>query len=127
MSRTMKITGELFYLREEAEKGFPPVDIYEKSDSIILLIDMPGVELRDVLLKIYRDELMLEGVKRKEKQEQGSYLCVEREFRCFRRRIKLPAEVVPERGLAKYRNGVIIVTLPKKEDRVYKIEIETDE
>ncbi len=122
----MRIAGELFYIREEAEKGFPPVDIYEKSDSIIVLIDMPGVDIKDILLKIYRNELMLEGVKRKGQQEQGAYLCVEREFRCFRRRIKLPAEVLPERGLAKYQNGVIIVTLPKKEDRVYKITIETE-
>ncbi|RMG72825.1 MAG: Hsp20/alpha crystallin family protein [Nitrospirae bacterium] len=122
----MKIFNEVFYLREEAEKAFPPVDVYEKPGELIVIIDMPGVDVRDVLIKIYRDELLLEGVKKKQQEELVNYLCVEREFRSFRRRIKLPAEVVPERGLAKYQNGVIIVTLPKREDRVYKIKIEID-
>ncbi len=120
----MRILNEVFYLRAEAEKDFPPLDIYERSNEIMVLIDMPGVDPEDILIKIYKDEFILEGVKKQEPNQPGAvYLCMERQFKGFRRKIRLPSEVEPDRATARYQNGVIIVRLPKKEDRVHKIKI----
>ena len=120
----MRILNEVFYLRAEAEKDFPPLDIYERQSEIMILIDMPGVDPSDILIKIYKDEFILEGIKRQSPELQNAvYLCMEREFKGFRRKIRLPSEVDPNKATAKYHDGVIIVRLPKKEDRVHKIKI----
>ena len=120
----MRILNEVFYLRAEAEKDFPPLDIYERQSEIMILIDMPGVDPSDILIKIYKDEFILEGIKRQSPELQNAvYLCMEREFKGFRRKIRLPSEVDPNKATAKSHDGVIIVRLPKKEDRVHKIKI----
>ncbi len=123
----MKLLREVYFIRRETREDFPPVDIYENEEAVIFVIDLPGISTDDVLIKVYGDVLIIEGTKRKPEDERaGVYICMEREFNSFRRKLPIPANVNPEAARASYRDGVLTVTLPKVEDRVYKIKIEKE-
>ena len=116
---------EVFYLKTGDKKEYPPVDIYETDDAVVFVIDLPGIEPEDdVLIKVYGKLLIIEGLKKQSRDERcGAYICMEREFNSFRRILPIPVSVNPGEGRASYRDGVLTVTLPKLEDRVYKIKI----
>ncbi|HEC97350.1 MAG TPA: Hsp20/alpha crystallin family protein [Nitrospirae bacterium] len=118
---------EVFYLKTEARNDYPPVDIYERKNAVVFVIDLPGIETGDVLIKVYHDLLIIEGMKREPISERcGIYICMEREFDSFRRILPIPVPVNPADGRAIYSDGVLTVTLPKPKDRVYKIKIEKE-
>lgn len=113
------------YFHKETAGYFPLLDLYETDDSLILEMDLPGITPENVLIKVYEDLLIIEGIKRKTHEEKGfRYLCMERRFESFRRMVKIPIPVNPIAGKASYSDGVITVTFPKIKDRVIKIRIE---
>ncbi len=118
---------EIFCLKAGPRRDYPPVDIYEGRDEIVFMIDLPGVDVNDVLVKVYRNLFIIEGLKREPVNERsGIYICMEREFDSFRRILPIPVPVDPSGGRATYSGGVLKVTLPKPKDRVYKIKIEKE-
>jgi len=118
---------EVFYLRAGPRKDYPPVDIYEGKDEVVFVMDLPGIDIQDVLIKVYRNLFIIEGLKREPVNERcGIYICMEREFDSFRRILPIPVPVDPADGRATYSDGVLTVTLPKPKDRVYKIKIEKE-
>jgi HSP20 family protein len=113
------------YFHKETSGYLPLLDLYETDDSLILEMDLPGIDPEDVLIKVYEDLLIIEGIKRETPEEKGfRYLCMERRFEGFRRMVKIPVAVNSIEGKASYSDGVIIVTFPKIKDRVIKIKIE---
>ena len=113
------------YFHKETAGYLPLLDLYETDDSLILEMDLPGINPEDVLIKVYKDLLIIEGIKRKTPEEKGfRYLCMERRFESFRRMVKIPIPVNSAGGKATYTDGVVIVTFPKINDRVIKIKIE---
>ncbi len=123
----MKFFSEIYYFKCEPREDYPPVDIYETEDSVVVLVDLPGISVEDVIVKVYRNELILEGVKQKPEEERKvKYICMEREFNTFRRRIDIPVMIDPSAGKAVYRDGVLNIILPKIEERVYKIKIDKE-
>lgn len=118
----------VLYFQREATGALPPVDVYETDDSLVLELDLPGVDPGDVLIKVYEDVLIVEGVKRERRKEKRfKYLCMERSFESFRRMIKIPVPVDAAAGRASYDNGVVTLRFPKIRDRVIKIKIENKE
>jgi HSP20 family protein len=92
----------------------PPVEISETEDEIRLLAEVPGIEAKDLDVDVTAESLVLRGEKREERQsaEQGRYLA-ERSYGRFERQVALPAEVDAEKARAKFKDGVLEVTLPK--------------
>ncbi|HXX53856.1 MAG TPA: Hsp20/alpha crystallin family protein [Thermodesulfovibrionales bacterium] len=113
------------YFHKETAEDFPLLDLYETDDSLVLEVDLPGIDPEDVLIKVYDDLLIIEGIKRKTVEEKGfRYLCMERRFEGFRRTVKIPIPVNSTAGKASYSDGVVIVIFPKIKDRVIKIKVE---
>ena len=103
----------------------PSVDIYENKDQIVLEAELPGMKREEFELSIENNVLTLRGERQFEKkQETDNYHRVERAYGSFTRSFTLPNNVSAEGASADYRNGVLRVTLPKREDtKARRIEI----
>lgn len=95
----------------------PAVDIYEKDGNIVLKAELPGVEPKDVDIRIENNVLTLRGHRRFDDEvAKESFHRVERVYGSFSRSFTLPNVVDQEKVKAEYRDGVLHVTLPKKEE-----------
>jgi HSP20 family protein len=103
----------------------PSVDIYENKDQIVLEAELPGMRREDFDLSIENNVLTLRGERRFEKKEESdNYHRVERSYGSFTRSFTLPQTVSAETAVAEYRNGVLRVTLPKREEvKARRIEV----
>ena len=104
---------------EESLTGtsLPPVDIYETQDALILEADIPGLELNDLDLRVEDNTLTVRGERKaKVEVEQESYHRVERTYGSFSRSFSLPHTVDPEKISATYENGVLRLTMGKREE-----------
>lgn len=95
----------------------PSVDIYENKDQIVLEAELPGMKQEDFDLSVENNVITLRGERRFEKtDETDNYHRVERSYGSFTRSFTLPQTVSPEGATAEYSNGVLRVTLPKREE-----------
>jgi Molecular chaperone (small heat shock protein) len=105
----------------------PAVDILETEDELVLKADVPEVELDDIDIRLENGTLTLKGERKFEKNEQHKgYHRIERSYGSFVRYFTLPESIDPERVRADYKNGVLTVTLPKKEvakPRTIKVQV----
>lgn len=105
----------------------PAVDMYETKDDLVLMVEVPGVNDKDVAVSITGDLLTIKGERRWDDEAKNrQYLHVERMFGHFERLIQLPMAVQADKVKASYRDGVLQVTLPKAEElkpREIKIDI----
>ena len=95
----------------------PSVDIYENKDQIVLEAELPGMKQEDFDLSIENSVITLRGERKFEKtDETDNYHRVERSYGAFTRSFTLPHTVSAEGANAEYNNGVLRVTLPKREE-----------
>ena len=95
----------------------PSVDIYENKDNIVLEAELPGMKADDFELSVENNVITLRGERQFEKRDDSdNYHRVERSYGSFTRSFTLPQTVSAEGATAEYRNGVLRVTLPKKEE-----------
>ncbi|MBZ5721671.1 MAG: Hsp20/alpha crystallin family protein [Acidobacteriia bacterium] len=104
--------------REEAltTTGFaPPVDVYEDEHSITLKIEVPGIEEKDIDVRIENNTLTVHGERKFEKEEkEENFRRVERQYGSFTRTFTLPNTVDHEKVNADYDKGVLKIALAKK-------------
>lgn len=99
-----------------AETAIPAVDISEDKDNVYIDADMPGFEQKDISLSVNEDQLLLSANREEVKEEKKkNYYRSERSSGTFYRELYLPSIVDASRAKASYRNGVLKVTLPKRE------------
>jgi HSP20 family protein len=103
----------------------PSVDIYENKDQIVLEAELPGMKRDDFELTIENNVITLRGERQFEKKEEAdNYHRVERSYGSFTRSFTLPQTVSADGATAEYRNGVLRVTLPKREEtKARRIEV----
>ena len=103
----------------------PSVDIYENKDHIVLEAELPGMSREDFDLSVENNVITLRGERHFEKKEEtDNYHRVERAYGSFLRSFTLPNTVSAEGANADYRNGVLRVTLPKREEtKARRIEV----
>jgi HSP20 family protein len=102
-------------LKESPSLLRPSVDISEGHKAYTVRMEMPGVEKGDVALQIEDDALLVRGEKKQEKEEDDEgYHCVERSYGTFERVLSLPDNADPEGIKAKFKNGILRVTIPKR-------------
>ena len=93
----------------------PALDVYEKEGEMVIRLDLPGIEKKDVKVKVQDDVLTIEGERKFEKKiEDESYLCREAMFGAFLRRIALPNPVEEYEIKANFKNGVLEIHVPVK-------------
>ncbi len=105
----------------------PAVDIYETENDLVLKADLPDVDLKDIDVRVENQTLTIAGERRFEKQEAGKgYHRIERNYGSFVRSFSVPNTFDTENIAAEFKNGVLSVTLPKKEaakPRQVKVEV----
>ncbi len=113
--------------REEMLNGAwsPRVDIFENKDHLVLEAELPGMTRDDFELSFENNVISLKGERRFEKKSEGdNYHRVERSYGEFTRSFTLPQTVTAEGATAEFHNGILRVSLPKREDtKARKIEI----
>ncbi len=137
--KTTKIESEIDELDEPffavfgfesiKEEGFPVIDIFENSDNIIIEAELPGIDRERVRISVAEGELVIEGEKAGDREESGqvTYICIERSFGKFRRTVDIPKAADTSKVRAKYKEGILLVTIPKVQEqrkKKRKIEIE---
>jgi len=104
--------------REEAldsRAWAPAVDILEKDNEIVLRADLPGIDPKDVDIQVQNGTLTLRGERKFESDvKEDNFRRVERVYGSFVRSFSLPQTVDSEHVAAKYKDGVLEVTLPKR-------------
>ena len=103
----------------------PSCDIYENKEQIVLEAELPGMNREDFDLSIENNVVTLRGERRFEKRDDtDNYHRVERAYGSFTRSFTLPNSVTAEGASADYRNGVLRVTIPKREEtKARRIEV----
>ena len=94
----------------------PAVDIFETENELVLKADLPDVDQKNIDVRIENQTLTIEGERKFESDETGKgYHRIERSFGHFTRSFTVPQTFETEKIAAAYRNGVLTVTLPKRE------------
>lgn len=89
-------------------------DVEENNDSIIVHLEAPGMEAEDFDLSVVDNYLLVRGIKQARREHrEGSYHVLECAYGSFERAIPLPVEVDESKARARYKRGVLTVTLPK--------------
>jgi HSP20 family protein len=95
----------------------PAVDIYEQDGNIVLKAELPGVDSKDVDIRLENNVLTLSGERKLDTEvKRENYHRVERSYGSFTRSFTLPTVVDQEKIKADYQDGVLRVTLPKREE-----------
>ena len=93
----------------------PPVDIYEDEHNITLKIEVPGIDEKDIDVRIENNTLTVHGERKLEKEErEENFRRVERQYGSFSRSFTLPSSVDPGQVSADYEKGVLKIQLAKK-------------
>lgn len=100
-----------------AQTWAPAVDICETEGAFVLRVELPGIKPEDVDIQITADTLTIRGERRFEKEEKGKqYVRVERAYGAFQRSFTLGLPIDQTNVRASYRDGVLEITLPKREE-----------
>src|ERR1700722_304497 len=95
----------------------PAVDIYETPNELVVKADLPDVDEKEIDVRVENNLLTIRGERKFEKSvSEESYLRVERTYGAFSRSFSLPNTVNAEAIGAEYKNGVLTVNLPKREE-----------
>src|SRR5712672_3435227 len=104
--------------REEAltaSSFAPAVDVYEDEHKVTLKIEVPGIDEKDIDVRIENNTLTVHGERKIEKEEkEENYRRVERQYGSFTRSFTLPSSVDTGQVNARYDNGVLKISLAKK-------------
>jgi HSP20 family protein len=105
--------------KEEVRQGVwsPPVDILERGSEVILKIDLPEVNQNEIDIRAEENTLIIQGERRfiKESSEEN-YVQIERPYGTFRRTFSIPTTIDQEGIRASYKDGVLRVVLPRKQE-----------
>ena len=105
----------------------PPVDIVETENELVLKADVPNVVLKDIDIRLENNTLTIKGERKfEEAKNSKGYHRIERSYGAFARSFALPETIETERVSADYKDGVLTITLPKKEvakPRTIKVEV----
>jgi HSP20 family protein len=103
--------------QEAAPSWAPAVDIYEQGTDIVLKAELPGVDPKDVDIRLENNVLSLRGQRKLEGEvKRESYHRVERSYGSFSRSFTLPTVVDQAAIKAEFKDGLLQVTLPKREE-----------
>jgi HSP20 family protein len=100
-----------------AGTGIPRIEISETDDEVTVVAELPGMDEKDVEVSLAEGVLTIRGERRaeKEKRERG-YVLQERSFGAVERVVPLPEGLDPNSAKAKFKNGLLTVTIPKTDE-----------
>ncbi len=97
------------------------MDIYETDQELVAQVAVPGIDPDDIEITLTGDMLTIRGQVAEEREEEGrQYLWRERARGEFSRCVSLPAGLETDKAEAEFKNGLLTLTIPKREDRKAK-------
>jgi len=101
----------------EEREWRPLVDVVETKENILLKVEVPGVKQEDIKISIEDSTLTVKGERKHEAQvNEDGYARIERSYGAFSRSVLLPPAVDADQVKATYKDGVLEIQLPKKEE-----------
>jgi HSP20 family protein len=94
----------------------PAVDVIDREDEVLVRAEVPGVDQDDLEVTVTENSVTISGHCKKEeedKDKEGNYYRRETSYGEFSRTVGLPADVDADKGKAKFKDGLLEVTLPK--------------
>jgi HSP20 family protein len=105
----------------------PLLDILDEKDHYKVVVEIPGIDKKDLKINVTEDNLTIQAeVKEEKKEEEKGYFYQERRYGSFQRSIALPGDVIPEETSAECKNGILEVKLKKKSEpktKQHKVEV----
>lgn len=126
-SRDEVETAEDRIVARASRWGLLAAEVADNDDHVQVMLEVPGLEAGDFDIEVRDDVLVVRGEKKLSREEsKGHYHLMERAYGWFERAIRLPVSVEEDGAKAKYRNGVLTVSLPKSRSaRARRISVET--
>ncbi|HZX50682.1 Hsp20/alpha crystallin family protein [Pseudomonas sp. XK-1] len=110
---------EPFWRRELSLRGVPAVDIAEKEKSFEITAELPGLDEKDIEIKLSNGNLVIKGEKRENIEEKKKdYYLSERHYGSFERIFRLPKGIDAEKIDASFAKGVLTVSMPKSPEAI---------
>ena len=104
---------------------YPPINIFEKGGALVLVAELPGIKKEDLQLQVKGNSVRLAGERVINYGENISYHRIERNSSKFDRTLKLPINVEADNVKAEYREGILVISLPRAEaDKPRRIAIQ---
>jgi HSP20 family protein len=96
--------------------GFLAADLFDDDDKVVVRLEAPGLRKQDFGIELQGDQLVVRGEKRFQREtSHGQYRLTQCAYGNFRRVVVLPAQVLADKAVASYRDGVLRIELPKSE------------
>lgn len=101
---------------QTASQGpFPPINIFQQGDDILAIVELPGLDKKELNIQARENTIRVSGKKAVEYPDKVSVHRRERVFGEFDRTLSLPIQVDPDRIKAEYREGILALFLPRAE------------
>ena len=114
--RTARPAIDQRWLMSQESEFLPNLDIKQSDKEIVITADIPGMDKKDVTVSVSDNLLTIQGERKGEtRSEENGYVCVERSFGSFERRLQLPDDAESEKITAEYKNGVLGLHIPRRE------------
>lgn len=116
MRRGMDDLFERFGMSPDAGVAFPPVNLYDKGDEIVLAAEIPGVPKEKLQVDLRENVIVLSGTRDPAPYENASALREEIPSGTFTKSLRLSAKVVADKAEAQYKDGILLIRMPKSEE-----------
>lgn len=118
-------TAVLRRVRRRSEISYPPVELVDQDDKVVVAAALPGVNRDEIELTVLGDTLTIAGEKKLPETNGVTYIRHERPHGKFRKLIDLPYSIDQSQITATYKDGILAITLPKAEEaKPRKIKVE---
>ncbi len=95
----------------------PVVDLYETDQNLVLKAELPGVNAKDLEVRVEDNTLNLKGERKFENEvKKSNYHRIERAYGTFTRSFALPGSIDPDEVTAEYKDGLLTLTIAKREE-----------
>ena len=110
--------GRLGFPADEMPSGTwaPAVDVAEENDRILVRVEVPGVDEKDLRVHFEDGMLTVTGERQFERKETRNYHRIERAYGTFTRTFSLPRRIDANKIAAEYKNGILEIEIPKLEE-----------
>ena len=100
---------------------YPPVDIHEADGCIVVQAELPGLKKEDIVIEVKNNILTIEGVRTEDRAiKVKNYYRQERRSGKFHRSFTFPAVILPEKVVATYKAGVLVIKIAKPDEQKTK-------
>ena len=114
LKHEMERLFDRFFEPGDSETFAPRLDVSETKDALIVKVEVPAIDPKEIQLSIMEGVLTVKGEKKEEQEDKDEkYYRVERTYGSFSRSVRLPTPVDESKVGASFKNGLLTVTLPK--------------